>query len=299
MHKFKLKQGNEKPYDITIENFEKLTGQEKPYVETGADGIKRYFGICPACDNPIQLIGLYKELKNMDNPYRKHYNKDVAIAIHNEQAYQFCPYSSHIYNNAERMLKDELTEFERNIYYTVRDYFGQAIYLLKEITGLMINEKYATQILQEYLAGQGYMYYGATYYNIPWMLLYFCSAKPVYGKLVCDGSPLYDMLKDRRDVSLIQYKDSPYYKVDKAGRWLDLQYSVILHERRIVSDEVREEIHFCLYSLDENDLPIQETEVVLDINEYRFPCLIHSEKAMNYRKDELLQIVKQLMPDLQ
>lgn len=142
------------------------------------------------------------------------------------------------------------------------------------------------------------MHYGATYYNIPWMLLYFCSAKPVYGKLVHDGSPLYDMLKDRKDVLLTKYNEL-YYKVDKTGELLDLQYSVILHERRIVDDEVREEIHFCLYSLDENDLPIQETEVVLDINVYRFPCLIHSEKAMNYRKDELLQIAKQLMPDLQ
>ena len=115
MHRFKLKQGNEKSYEITKENFEQMTGRRKPYVETGADGITRYFGICPACDNPIQLIGLYKELKNTDNPYGKHYKKDAAIAIHNEQAYQFCPYSSHIYNNAEQQLKNELTEFERNI----------------------------------------------------------------------------------------------------------------------------------------------------------------------------------------
>ncbi len=105
MHRFKLKQGNEKSYEITKENFEQMTGRRKPYVETGADGITRYFGICPACDNPIQLIGLYKKLKHTDNPYGKHYNKDAAIAIHNEWAYQFCPYASHIYNNAEKLLK--------------------------------------------------------------------------------------------------------------------------------------------------------------------------------------------------
>lgn len=99
-----------------------------------------------------------------------------------------------------------------------------------------------------------------------------------------DGSPLYDMLKDREDVLLTKY-NKLYYKIDKTGGWLDLQYSVILHER-VVDDEVREEIHFRLSFLDENGLPIQETEVLLDI-------------TLNYRNERLLQIANQLMPDLQ
>ena len=57
MRRFKLVQGGGKPYGITKENFEKLTKKEKPYVMMGADGETRNFGICPACDNPIQLIG--------------------------------------------------------------------------------------------------------------------------------------------------------------------------------------------------------------------------------------------------
>ena len=55
MRRFKLVQGDGKPYGITKENFEKLTKKEKPYVMMGADGETRNFGICPACDNPIQL----------------------------------------------------------------------------------------------------------------------------------------------------------------------------------------------------------------------------------------------------
>lgn len=298
MRRFKLVQGNEKPYEITKRNFEELTGEKEPYVTTGADGQTRYFGICPACDNPIQLIGLYKKLKNTDVPYGKHYNRDADIALHNEQAYSFCPYASHIYSGAEKQRKDELTDFEKNIYYTVRDYFDYAVYLLKEVTGLKISEKSAEQILREYLAGDGYMYYGATYYNIPWMLMYFGIAKPVYGRLVRAGSPLYEMLKDHKDVLLEQYRDSTYYRVNKAGKWLDLQYSVILHKRKVVNDEVREEIRLSLFSQDKNNLPMKEAERILDINEYRFPNLIHSEKAANYRNEKLLQIAERLMPDL-
>jgi len=298
MRRFKLVPGNGKPYDITKKNFEELTKKEKPYMVTGKDGKKRYFGICPACDNPVQLLGLYKKLENTDNPYGRHYNRDAAIAVHNEQAYRFCPYASHVYMGTERQKKDKLTDFERNIYYAVRNYFDYAIYLLKQITGLNISEKYAGHILREYLAGEGYLYYGATYYNIPWMLLYFCTAEPVYRKLVREGSPLYEMLKERSDVLLKPYKDSLYYQVDKAGNWLDLQYSFILHERKVVNDEVKEEVCFQLFSSDEKGIPVTEAKAVLDINEYRFPNLIHSEEAAKYRHDGLLEIAEQLMPDL-
>lgn len=299
MRRFKLVQGNVKPYDITRNNFKRFTGKKEPYVAWGSDGKKRCFGICPACDNPIQLIGLYKKLKNTDSPYGRHYNRNADIARHNEQAYFFCPYAKHLYNNSEKILKDELTDFERNIYYAVRENFDFAVYLAEQISGLKINEWFAEEILRDYLGGEGYMYYGATYYNIPWMLLYFCMAKPVYKRLVRIGSPLYDMLKDRKDVCLQQYKNSPYYLVDKAGRWLNLQYSVILHDRKIVHDEVKEEIRLILSSSDVRGTHIQEAETVLEINEYRFSNLIHSEKAAQYRNERLLQIAEQIMPDLE
>lgn len=298
MRRFKLVQGDGKPYEITKENFEELTKKEKPYVMMGADGQTRNFGICSACDNPIQLIGLYKRLENTDKPYGKHYNRDAAIAKHNEQAYKYCPYASHAYKGTEKQLKNELTDFEKNIYDTVRDYFDYAVYLMKQITGICISPKYAEQILKEYLAGKGYMYYGATCYNIPWMLLYFCIAKPVYGKLVHEEGLLYEMLKDRSDVLLKPYKNGPYYQVDSAGDWLDLQYSFVLHKRKIVDDEVREEVCFQLFSSDEKGIPMTEANVVLDINECRFPNLIHSEDAAKYRDDELLQMASRLMPDL-
>lgn len=256
------------------------------------------FKLAQGNEKPVRLLGLYKKLENTDIPFGKHYNRDAEIALHNEQAYKFCPYARHVYTTERKQLKDELTYFEKNIYNSVRDYFDYAICLLEKATGLKITEKVAEDILCEYLAGEGYMYYGATYYNIPWMLLYFCTAKPVYGKLVREDSPLYEMLKDRSDVLLVKYRDGPYYKVDKTGRWLDLEYSAILHDRKIINGEVKEEMLLCLSSLDKRNLPMQVAEKVLEINEYRFPNWIHSEKATQYRNDNLLKTAKRLMPDL-
>lgn len=67
MRKFKLRTGVSNPYEINVDS---------------------------ACDNPIQLIGLYKRLENTDRPYGKHYNRSLFFAPYNETAYCFCPYSS-------------------------------------------------------------------------------------------------------------------------------------------------------------------------------------------------------------
>ena len=71
MKNFKLKKGISTVYPITNEkDFYDLTGGRRPYMETGKDGKKRAFGICPGCDNPIQIVGLYNPVKNTDKPYR-------------------------------------------------------------------------------------------------------------------------------------------------------------------------------------------------------------------------------------
>lgn len=50
------------------------------------------------CNIPIQLVGLYKKLKNSEHPYAS------AIAAHNEQEYRFCPYASNSCNISEKIL---------------------------------------------------------------------------------------------------------------------------------------------------------------------------------------------------
>ena len=79
MRKFKLRTGVSNPYEINAENFEKLTLKQEPYHKVGKDGVPRDFGVCPACDNPIQLIGLYKKLENTDRPYGKHYSRSLSL----------------------------------------------------------------------------------------------------------------------------------------------------------------------------------------------------------------------------
>ena len=59
MDTFKLKVGLHPSYKITTKNFEDKTGNKYPYVQDQGKNKSRY-AVCPACDNPIQIVGLYK-----------------------------------------------------------------------------------------------------------------------------------------------------------------------------------------------------------------------------------------------
>lgn len=91
---FKLKVGSSKIYELSKSIFELQTKQKKPYYTFNNFNEQIQYAVCPACDNPIQIIGLYKRIKNTDKPYARHCIHSVAgLAEYNQQAYDFCPYS--------------------------------------------------------------------------------------------------------------------------------------------------------------------------------------------------------------
>ena len=107
MRRFKLHTGKAKVYDLTKEIYLSETKKDAHYSITGKDGCKRNFAVCPACDNPIQILGLYKKLVNTDKPYGKHYNHSITIATHNETTYRLCPYAGHYYNVTRESRKEK------------------------------------------------------------------------------------------------------------------------------------------------------------------------------------------------
>lgn len=300
MRRFKVTQGAAEVHDLTKEIYEKAVANKEKYSEKGKDDEQRFFAICPACDNPIQIIGLYKKLKNTDRPYGRHYNRDTKIAPHDEQAYQFCPYATRAYGKVTPdMRRKKLTDFERSIYYCVRDNFDLAIYIMKQDTGIFITESMAKNILREYLCARGYMYYWATLYNIPWMLMYFTRNRHCFGLLVRNNSELHQYLSTRQDVELESKENSNYALVKNKGQFLNLGYATILHDRKVINDEVRETIQLIVSDEKKDGTPRILKYIPMEINEYRFMNLTQSPEAQKYRNQRLLDYAKELMPDLE
>lgn len=135
---------------------------KEPYKQQEKNGSTHYFAVCPACDNPIQIIGLYAKTDSTPGIYGRHYNRDTNIAKHNEQMYRFCPYATHKYTVNKDSKKPELTEFEKNVYYTLRENFDIAVKIIEQDTGLYITDNLARLMLEDFISCEGHMYYWAT-----------------------------------------------------------------------------------------------------------------------------------------
>ena len=74
--------------------------------------------------------------------------------------------------------------------------------------------------------------------------------------------------------------------MDKANKFLNLNFVSILHKRQVISNEVKETLHFNVF-LNNNIFPSKELfGLDLEINEFRFPALIEKNeisKAVAYR----------------
>lgn len=103
-------------------------------------------------------------------------------------------------------------------------------------------------------------------------------------------------LLTRKDVNLIpcDFKEG-YVRVSNNGRFLDLNYTMLSHSRKVVNDEVIEKIYLELYSTDINGEFVTEYKQELKINEYRFPNLVCNAQ---YRNRKRIELAKEIMPEI-
>lgn len=76
MHVFKLRAQDCGEIDIEKSTFDRLTDKREPwYVK---DGEKDYqYGVCPLCNNPVRIVGLYRPLLHTNKPYGRHTGKRI------------------------------------------------------------------------------------------------------------------------------------------------------------------------------------------------------------------------------
>ncbi len=301
MKRFKLNTGiYQEIYDIEgREEFEELVGGDGRYFYVGSDKIKRGLAVCPACDNPIRILGLYNDVRKIG----QHHNNSTAIAKHNEQAYLMCPYASLNRTTCDASSrKAEITDFEREIYCALRDNFDRAVYIIAKDTGIWIGKTLAEKMLRSYLSNLGYAYQWGTLYNIPWVMCYCANSFWLYNQAIRKDSALYDVLSKRKDVSFVSRgensgKDTNYASLQNAARkFISYRLHFMHHKRKIVSDEVKETIEIRVST---GEPPYEWIfKDTIEINETRFPKLINSKGKEEFRDRTLLDIAKNLMQDI-
>lgn len=295
MKYYKLEKGISKIYKITTkEDFEEKFREKEKYIYKNKNGEKYGLAVCPSCDNPIVILGLYKKLEKQ-RPYARHHNESTQIATINRTAYLHCPYANPNYN--KKYDKREilpLTDFERNLYYMVRNYFDKIIYLLNSELDFYISDEFAKQMLEEFVNSYAYRNEMANIHNLPYIMLDNIGNFNLICRLIKKNSGLWEFFKKRQDVNLENYNDS-YDKVVSKSGFIFLQCHFYAHTiKRTSDDNILEQIKFGI--IDSPDIEkdrIYESTYI--INEYRFQNLCKNKKFRNLKK---LDIAKEIMPEL-
>lgn len=302
MKTFKLRPGSSKIYNINKDTFEKETNQRAPYYIYSDRNEISQFAVCPACDNPIQIIGLYKRIKDGRECYGKHYLKSIrGLSEYNQQAYDYCPYSNHRIEININSRKELLTDYERRIYNLMREQFDRVIYVLSKAIDIKITAGAARRMLETYVNGRGWMYSWATLNNLPYVFGHLTWSKKLYGQPILRDSPLYNAIIDRcpsaqftqhefhRNCDILTRKEN--------GQYFNLCYCIIGHTRNIVNDQNIETMLFRVTEGERDDAEIIYQKTI-EIDEAFFLNLINLPEDRSRRNNSLINIAHELMPPL-
>ncbi|EBW7769068.1 hypothetical protein H9V85_005122, partial [Salmonella enterica subsp. enterica serovar Louisiana] len=149
MDVFKISVDKQQVHKITQENFDLATKKQAPWYQP-INGHRGWFAVCPACDNPIQIIGMLER----DAPYGKHFFPTAgAVAVPlkgrvDKEEYEWCPYASKNKSLTKDARRAEGSELALLIKQTLIEQFDRVIYLLEKGIGMRISEALAKQMLE-------------------------------------------------------------------------------------------------------------------------------------------------------
>lgn len=200
MDRIKFQVGEMQDYPISKSLYEQAVGKDDRYFMKRADGERSCFAICPACNNPVQIIGLYKQNTHTELPFAKHYLGDLKIAKYFQENYDYCPYKAKRKQYNKSTLRNENNPLTYLIVKKLVQNFGKVVYIVSNWIGINISQNLAKEMLNDYFSGKGHLYVGSSLVNIPLMFAYFCISKTIYGrylKITNEGNELKHVLQTK------------------------------------------------------------------------------------------------------
>lgn len=290
MNIVKLTVGPGPVYPVSPSVFEAAALKRPPYYQN--KGTPMFYAVCPRCDNPVEIVGLYKRAK----PYARHHTHDIpGLAQYSQEAYDFCPYANPQKpdSSARKKVKSGLP---LQILKLLRDQFDRVIYLLSKDTGIVFSERLAEQMLDRYLAGEGYLYPWATMGNLPWIFGHLSHRWNLWGRVVRKDSPLYAALAAHKD---LQFNDQGQLRT-KPGKFVDINFLFMQH--RLVTKNTEKDREYAGGNLEETlefvvtegngNRPKTLFKTVLHIDQAYFQNLVDLPDDKAQRNQKLLAIAQ-------
>ena len=290
---FKIEAGRVPVHAITKENVEELLGRRAPWFRQGKlRGDDKHFAVCPYCDNPIQLKGLYIRNENSPRPYGSHTGVAIDGFRFNALDLEFCPYKLKNQTHgitqrrpmgpiAEQLISTAISEFDR------------IVLILRDDFEFPFSDKFAGQMLEQWFDSRAYLYTGAHLRNLPWMVAYFAPAMNLFWQTVGKDSELAAQIREKVPQAAI----SESGRLEKGKSWFQL-YLQCLHHKVAVSEDdgmLTESLTLRVQDFSTvNEAAKAPTIYVKNIvfNPERFEALIHTPPERARRNASLLSLAR-------
>ncbi|HBO3826025.1 TPA: hypothetical protein L4T19_006382 [Pseudomonas aeruginosa] len=298
VYKLKPEETDERP--IERERFEEETRRQEPWFSTSENGTEGHFAVFPACDNPVQIIGLYHLPANVARPYGRHYARSVRdLAEADEEARENCPYfKPRVHQKTER--KASVNGTPLKILKILIEQFDRVIYLLRKELGVNISQNLAIRMLEQYRRERGYLYTGATLTNIPWIFAYMADSQSLFGQLLLDDDLVKAVSAEVPAASVDKY-GRVSSKVDESGRkeYFDLNMCFVKHRFRkdSLEGELTEGMEM-LVSTERKGKAIDIYTKSIVFNRQYFQRLIALPEDHPHRDSGLVEAARRVLGDL-
>lgn len=286
---FRLKAEISGEHTLSREVFESLTLKHFPWHQPKDNHLKgagegNYYAVCPACTNPVQILGLYRPLPQTPHPYARHTGERIpGFEFFDGDAHQSCPYIVK-HKPGCRDLKANIEGLPTRILEVLLNHFDRVIYTLEQDTGVRISPNLARAMLCSYLDGKGYLYVGATIQNIPWTFAYMANAHSLYRQTIHNNEAMKDAIRKRHPVAGLT--DSG--ELGKGTAYYRILWSFILHT--ITAGDTLEETMKMVLA-DDRQRRIYTQEIRFDHN--RFERLLNTPPERARRNPGLLKVARE------
>jgi len=313
MKYFKIKPGRNKVYEVVKEEYIRATGNKEPYTQK-KNGNESHFAVCPRCDNPVQLIGLYS-LKQKPRPHAKHTGKDVAIIKngqnsvvsglprHNAAAYNYCPWASHRKYVDMGVNIVETTEREIQLYEFIKSQFDRIVYIIEKELDMLFSVNFTRDMLTSFITNKGYLYPALSFDNAAWIVAYRgLIHQNIFKQCVKIDSPLYNSLRSKcKSIKFESNCRAGYSRISSQENSVTFLRANFLNHK-ISDDGYEEKIEFEVFTKKGKGDKTSDFPTVfkkdLHVDPVYFSRLSHMSRDNINRNQKLLNIADELMPPL-
>jgi hypothetical protein len=300
MNIFKLDVGKKHIHHITKENVEQLTYRRSPWLQD-YDGKKSWFAVCPGCDNPIEIVGLYSDKRL---PYGKHFIPQSSLehklnGVVDELAKDFCSYYSRrkpYDGNYKRHLSSPLA---KAIFETLIEQFDRVIYILEKTIGIKISVNLATQMLKDYKTSYSWLYPSSTLDNIPWVFAHMSSARTIIGRRILDND-MFTVLKKKFEEEQLPIRFGENNQIitepngDGKFNYHALGFCLIHHKQDMIENTLNESIDLIVFTKSGDDAPPPVYSRTINFEHEYFRNLINKPDNGN-RNMNLVNLAKDIL----